>query len=154
MTREDSRRTARGDDRAITVTDSIAAGSLVALVVILSAGLGLGVLYSPSEEGNATQATFTFQHFPDGSVLVVTFSQGDPIPAGKLAVVSGETNRTWAMLANVSESTTVSEGSTIQLTGSGRFGKPITTSTRVRVVYITGNGTRVLDRWPPNSSSG
>ncbi|SDE80781.1 hypothetical protein [Halorientalis regularis] len=155
MTRQDTRRTVRGDERAITVTDSIAAGSLVVLAVVLAAGLGLGVLYAPSDGGtDATRANFSYQHFADDSVLVVTFAKGDPITAGDLSIVSGETNRTWAMLANTTESEEVSEGSTIQLTGTGRFGKPITTDTSVRIVYTGGNETRVLSSWPPNSSAG
>ncbi|AQL41266.1 hypothetical protein BV210_00420 [Halorientalis sp. IM1011] len=155
MPRENSRRTVRDDERAITVTDSVAAGSLIAMAVVLAAGLGLGVLYAPADDAaNGTRANFTFQHFSDDSVLIVTFSKGSSIPAGELAVVSGETNRTWAMLANVSESEGVSEGSTVQLTGSGRFGKPITTGTQVQIVYTGGNGTKVLDRWPAESGSG
>ncbi|WP_424019010.1 hypothetical protein ACOZ4N_05935 [Halorientalis pallida] len=155
MPRQDTRRTVRGDERAITVTDSIAAGSLVVLAVVLAAGLGLGVLFAPSEGGNnATRADFSYQHFSEDSVLVVTFVEGDSIQAGDLSVVSGETNRTWAMLANTTESQEVSQGSTVQLTGTGRFGRPITTDTTVRIVYTGGNETRVLSRWPPNSSAG
>lgn len=155
MTREDPRRTAREEERAATVTDSMAAGSLVVLAVVLAAGLGLGVLYAPSEGGgNATRANFSYQHFPDGSALVVTFTRGDSIKAGDLALVSGEANSTWAELANMSASKTLSEGSTIQLTGSGRFGKPITSSTQVRVLYTGGNESRVLSRWPPNGTAG
>ncbi|RXK49103.1 hypothetical protein [Halorientalis pallida] len=155
MTREDPQRTARDDERAITVTDSVAAGSLVVVAVLLAAGLGLGVLYAPSDGGsNVTRANFSFEHFPDDSALIVTFARGDSIPAGELSVVSDETNRTWAALANMSESKAVSQGSTIQLTGTGTFGKPITTNTQVRVVYTGGNETRVLDRWPPDSGGG
>lgn len=155
MTGDDSPRTAGGDDRAVTVTDSIAAGTLVVLAVVLAAGLGLGVLFAPSGgTTNTTTANFTFKHFPDGSALVVTFSKGEPLPAGELAVVSGETNVTWATLANSSTSKEVSKGSTVQLTGTGRFGKPITTSTQVRIVWTGGNGTKVLDRWPADSGSG
>jgi hypothetical protein len=155
MTREDPRRTARGDRRATTVTDSIAAGSLVVLAVVLAAGLGLGVLYAPSDGGsNATRANFSYQHFSEDSVLVVTFSRGDSIPAGELAVTSGETNRTWATLANMSESKTVSEGSTIQLSRSGPFGKSITTNTQVQILYTGGNETQVVSRWPPDSGGG
>jgi hypothetical protein len=155
MTRQDPQRTARGDERAVTVTDTLAAGSLVVLAVVLVAGLGLGVLYAPSDDGgNATRANFTFEHFPDDSALIVTFTRGDSIPAGELALVSEQTNVTWATLANVSESETVSQGSTIQLTGTGTYGKPITTDTTVEVVYTGGNESRVLDSWPPDTASG
>jgi hypothetical protein len=155
MTGDDPRATARRDERAITVTDSIAAGTLIVLAVLLAAGLGLGVLLAPSDDGgNTTRANFTYQHFPDDSALVVTFSKGDPIPAGELAFVSGQTNVTWATLANTSESAEVSEGSTVQLTGTGRFGRPVTTDTDVEVVWTGGNETRVLSRWPTEDGDG
>ncbi len=155
MTRQDPQRTGRDDERAVTVTDSLAAGSLVFLAVVLAAGLGLGVLYAPSDGGsNATRANFSFEHFPDDSALVVTFTKGDSIPAGELALVSDQTNVTWATLANTSESEAVSQGSTVQLTGTGTYGKPITTSTQVRVVYTGGNESRALATWPRESASG
>jgi hypothetical protein len=155
MTRQNSLRTARGDERATTVSDSMAAGSLVVLAVVLAAGLGLGVLYAPSEGGgNTTRANFSYQHFSDDSALIVTFTRGDSIQAGELALVSGEANSTWAELANMTASKTLSEGSTIQLSASGRFGKAITSSTQVRVLYTGGNETRVLSRWPPNGTAG
>lgn len=155
MTRQDSQRTARSDERAVTVTDSVAAGSLIVMALLLSAGLGLGVLYAPSaDEGNETRAEFSFEHFPDDSALVVTFTKGDSIPAGELALVSDQTNVTWATLANTSESEAVSQGSTVQLTGTGTYGKPITTSTQVRVVYTGGNESRALATWPRESASG
>jgi hypothetical protein len=107
-------------------------------------------LYAPSEgAANETRANFTFQHFPDSSELIVTFSEGEPIPAGELALTSGDVNVTWATLANRSETSEVSRGSTIQLSADGRFGRPVTANTEVRVLWTGGNETRQLDRWPP-----
>ncbi|WP_336003196.1 hypothetical protein [Halorientalis halophila] len=149
MTDDDQGRSLEGDARAFSITDSVAAGALVVLAIVLAAGLGLGVLYAPSESAdNETRANFTFQHFSDDSVLIVTFSEGDPIPAGELLLTSSGANVTWATVANTSETAEVSRGSTIQLGADGPFGRRVTTNTEVRVLWTGGNETRELDSWP------
>jgi len=148
MTGPDWLPTPREGRRAITVNDSMATITLVAFAIVLAAGLGTGILVEDDGTEGAPEANLSFQHYEDDSALVVTYERGDPIPAGDLAIVSGERNVTWATVANESDSTKITEGSAVQLSSASRFGKAVSTGDTVQVIWIGGNETEQVAEWP------
>lgn len=137
------------DDRGLTVTDSLAAGTVIFLTVALAAALGAGVLLGTDEAG-PPDANFTFSYIDTNDALIVTHSRGDAIPAGDIVLVEEESgaSASWSEVADTNNSTLVGEGDTIQLSARSAFGAPIRTEANVRVEWHGGNDTAVLARWP------
>jgi hypothetical protein len=136
------------NDRGVTINDSIAAGTLIAVTLVLAAGLGTAILFADRSGGGPPSANFTFEHFSDSSLLIVTMSRGDPIPAGEIRLRSDRANATWAEVANASNGTMVKEGDTVQLSEGSAFGSPVRSTDTVRVEWTGGNETKLLDEWP------
>jgi hypothetical protein len=79
---------------------------------------------------------------------------GDPIPASELVVTSGDTEKTWATVADANNSTSVESGDTIALGENSPFGKAITGQDQVIVRWESGNQSKRLGNWSAQSQSG
>jgi hypothetical protein len=145
----DRRSVGAGEDRGLTITDSLAAGTVIFLTVVLAAALGTGVLLGTDEAG-PPDANFTFSYIDANDALIVTHSRGDAIPAGDIVLTEEESGATatWSEVAGTNNSTLVGEGDTIQLSARSAFGAPIGSRARVRVEWHGGNQTALLARWP------
>lgn len=136
-----------GDQRAVTVTDTVAVVTLVTVSVVLAGALGLAVLVGPGGSDGPPQANFSFTHFSQDAALLVTHERGDAFEAGSIELTNGETTATWATVAGTNNSTMVSPGDTVRLSRQSAFGARIRTGDTVEVVWTGGNQTVVLDRW-------
>lgn len=145
----------RFDDlRAVTVTDSVAALSLIAFALIIGGGLGLGLVFpgSGASDGGAPSANFTFEYLTQANTVFVTLNSGGPIPAGDLVVAAGETEKTWAAVAEENNSTAVERGDTIPIGPNSPFGAPINNGDQVIVRWDDGNETKRLDNFTVSAS--
>jgi hypothetical protein len=139
-------RSVTDDDRAVTVSDTVATGTIIVITVVLAAGLGYAVLTDAGDVG-PPEANFTFQYFSENGALIVTHSRGDEIEAGNLVLTDGETSASWATVAGTNDTTMIGSGDTIQLSARSSFGAEITPSDRVQVKWVTSNQTEVLATW-------
>lgn len=137
-------------DRAVTVSDTLATGTLIVLVVTIGGGLGVAVLVGGGGDTGPPEANFTFEHFQENGALLITLDRGDPIEAGNLVISNGERRVTWATVASMNESATVTEGSVIQLSSRSAYGASVTTEDIIQITYDPGgeNETAVLATWP------
>jgi len=136
------------DDRG--VSESAGVGVLIALTVLVTASVGISVLFIPSEAEQGTNATFSFDHFPDSGQLLVTHEDGDAIPAGDI-VVSGESkNLTWASILNVSTTKPVEPGDAVQLSDSSAWEDQVQQRHDIAIYYVpNATSAKLLDRWEP-----
>jgi len=148
MAASDDRRRLAVEDRGVTVSDSVAAGTLIVIALVLGGGLGVAVLSGGSDAGPPS-ANFSFQYFSENGALIVTHERGDEIQAGNIVLSksTGEASATWATVANSNNSTMVGPGDTIQLSERGAFGAPVDPSDTVEVRWETGNQTKLLATW-------
>lgn len=136
-----------GDERGVTVTDGIAAGAMIALCLLLVAGLGMAVLIGDTSSSGPPEANFSFSYFERNSQLIVTHERGDSVPAGEVRLTNGERSVTWAEVASINESAEVAPGNTIQLSQQSAFGADVENDDTVQVLWTGGNQTAVLARW-------
>jgi hypothetical protein len=140
----------RFDDlRAVTVTDTVAALSLIAFALIIGGGLGVGLVFPGGGGGDtgAPSANFTFEYLSQANTVFATLNSGGPIPGGELVVVAGETEKTWAAVAEENNSTMIERGDTIPLGPNSPFGAPINAGDQVIVRWDDGNETKRLDNF-------
>lgn len=140
----------RFDDlRAVTVTDTVAAVTLIGFALILGGGLGLGIAFpgGGGGAGGAPSANFSYQFFSQSNTVFVTLESGGPIPAGELVLVSGETEKTWAAVAEENNSSEVTEGDTVPIGPNSPFGAPVGSGDQVIVRWDDGNQTKRLGNY-------
>jgi hypothetical protein len=142
------------DVRAVTVTDSVATVALVGFTLVVAGGLGLGLTLSGGDSNATPSANFSFEYIGQSNLLFVTKETGDPIPAGELVLTSGDTEKTWAAVADSNNSSTVETGDTVPLGENSPFGKAITGQDQVIVRWESGNQTKRLGNWSAQSESG
>jgi hypothetical protein len=129
-------------DRGVSETVSVAA--LVLTTALVTASVGLGVLFIDTEGDSGPQAEFTYDYSAQQSTLVVEHAGGDQFPAGSLYIDGPNSNVSWAALANVNETATVGEGSAVLLSGSSAYGSSVAASANVSVVSIADGNRTVL----------
>ena len=136
---------ARFDDlRAVTVTDSVAALTLIVFALVLGGGLGLGLTFSGGGSDGAPSANFSFEYLSQSNTVFVTLNSGGPIPAGNLILVAGQTEKTWAAVAEENNSSEVTQGDTVPLGPNSPFGAPVENGDQVLVRWDDGNETKRL----------
>jgi hypothetical protein len=139
----------RFDDlRAVTVTDTVAALTLIAFALVIGGGLGLGIAFpGGGGSGGAPSANFSYQFFSQSDTVFVTLESGGPIPAGNLLLISGETEKTWAAVAEENNSTEVTQGDTVPLGPNSPFGAAVENGDQVIVRWDDGNETKRLGNY-------
>ncbi|PSP85431.1 type IV pilin [Halobacteriales archaeon QS_1_68_17] len=107
------------------------------------------LLESPDDEGPPS-GNVTFEHDAENGALLVTYREGDEIPAGQLRIRSADANTTWAAVANMNESAPVTPGAIVRLSRQSEYGAGVDRGDRVELVWFGdgGNQTAVLDSWP------
>ena len=130
------------------VSETVGVATLVLITVLVTASVGIGVLFIDDGDSEGVQANFTFDYQDDSGALVVTHSEGDEIPAGDLVLSGPSANVTWAEAAGWNESRAVSQGDIVQLSGGGAYGQRVSSTDTIRVVYAPEEGNEtVLSTW-------
>ncbi len=134
---------ARGfDDRGVSEGASVAV--LVVLTVVVTASIGVGVLIADTDE--ELDAELSFNHLPQREAMLITYEDGDPLRASNV-VISGSNDVTWATLAGLNETATISQGDRVQLTEANAYGATVTEEANVSVVHVQNDTETVLGDW-------
>lgn len=131
-------------DRA--VSEGLGVAVLVIVTLLVTASIGMGVLIGSQSEGSGddTDGEFRFEQLDNR--LVITYEQGPTLTAGNLYLEGPQNEVTWAAIADVDESASVSVGDTQQLSPNNAYGSAVGSDTVIEVVHVSDNGTRsVLD---------
>lgn len=133
-------------DRAVSELTSALA--ILVLAVLVIAVVGANVFLAPSEN-QGPEATFSYQHFEDQRILLITYDSGEAIPAGRLEFAGHGSTASWAALnERMNESTPVTPGDAVQIGPQGAFGTAIPPDGSVTVNWVNETGTRVsIDAW-------
>lgn len=144
-----------GDRRGVTVNNTAAVATLLVFALVIAGGLGGAVLFSTDEDEDAPPgANFTYRYIDSNSALIVTFSEGDRLPAGEILVSDSTNNATWAAVANYNDSEKLEQGDTIQLSETSTFGSSIISNEKVEIYWTGGNETLKLDQWDGSNETG
>jgi hypothetical protein len=138
---------ARGDDRGVSEMASI--GILLGLTVLVTASVGLGVLFVDVDAQEGINATFAFEYRGESSMLLISPAEGDPLPAGDVEVQGAGSSTTWADLAGMDPNATVEPGGLpVQLSGSSAWGSSVSTVETIEIYYTPSEYNRtLLDSW-------
>jgi hypothetical protein len=140
-----------GDDRGVSEAASVAA--LVVMTVVVTASVGMGVLFVGDDGSESVDADLEFRHFSGQSVLFVTYNDGPELRAGNVTVRAPARNMTWAELGNQSAASAIQPGSGIQLSQNSPYGMGVPSSANVTVVYTGGANESVLGYYDDGETS-
>ena len=130
------------------VSEGAGVAVLIVMTVLVTASVGISVLFVQSGDDAGVQANFTYEYIGDRTTLLVTHAGGDEIQAGDLVFSGPGTNVTWAAVAGQNETETVAEGDLVQLSRNSAYGSRVRESHTIRVVYSPEGGNRtVLSTW-------
>lgn len=132
--------TAAIGDRASSETLGVAV--LIGMTVLVTAGVGLGVLSMSQEEQTQTaEIDFTFL----GDTLVIIYQDETERVAGKLYIDGPAHNVSWAELDDrVGPEGTVGPQTEVRLSEDSAYGARPAEGDRFEVVYFTEEGDRVV----------
>lgn len=134
------------DERA--VSESMGIVILVGFTVLVTATVGISVLFVQAGDTDGPTATFTFEHDAGSGSMLVEHGEGDSFPAGTLVVESGPNSVTWAQVANAPANQSIGPGAAIQLSSSSAWGESVSAGQPVELYYAPGDGNRtLLDSW-------
>jgi len=124
-------------------------GILVGVTLLVTASVGLGVLFVDVDGESGVNATFSFEYRGGSSLLLISPSGGDPLPAGDIVVQARATSTTWADIAGMAPNETVEPGGLpIQLSDSSAWGSSVSTAQTIELYYVPTEYNRtLLDSW-------
>jgi hypothetical protein len=131
------------------VSELASVAVLVGLAVLVTASVGLGVLFVDVEEESGVHATFTFEYRGENSLLLISPAEGDALPAGDIEVQARSESTTWADLAGMAPNETVEPGGLpVQLSESSAWGATVSTAQTIEIYYAPSEYNRtLLDSW-------
>jgi hypothetical protein len=144
--------TTQSGDRAVSETLGVA--TLVLLTVVVTASVGISVLFVEEDSGGGIDAGFEFEFFDNQNTLLVTYNTGPELTAANLTVSTATRNVTWAELAQLNGSAIIAPGDLVQLRETNAFGQRVTSGMRFELVYTAGGNATVLDRYNTTASGG
>jgi hypothetical protein len=135
-----------GDERA--VSESAGVTILIGMTLIVTASVGVSVLFVQDGDSGGPTANFTFSGDSGSTSMIVIFKRGDSFPAGDITVEAGSNRITWAELANSPANQTIGPGDAIQLSSSSAWGQPLRRGQTIEIYHAPGGGNRtLLDSW-------
>jgi len=134
------------DDRGLSESTSVAI--LVGITILVTASVGLNVLVVGEDDTGPPSANFSYDYVEQSRVLLVTHSRGDELQAGKVHFVALDADVTWAQLAGTNNTTAVERGDLVQLSDRNAFGRPVSQSTKVEILYEYEGNRTTLGEWP------
>lgn len=136
------------EEDARGVSEGAGIAVLILMTVLVTASVGVSVLFVGAGDDTGVQANFTYEYLSDRTTLLVTHADGDEIQAGDLVIDGPETNVTWAGVAGQNETELVTQGDLIQLSQNSAYGSRVRAADTIRVVYAPDDGNRtVLSTW-------
>jgi hypothetical protein len=141
-----------GDERA--VSEGMGVAALVLLTVLVTASVGMNVLFTGEGESGGIDAEFDFQYFSERSSLLMTYNTGPELDAGNVTIVAPGKNLTWATLRELNATDTISPGSRAQLNAQNAYGFRVAPRANVTIVYTQGENESVLDFYNGGGTSG
>ena len=139
-------------DRAISESASVAI--LVGITILVTASVGVNVLFVEEQQTGPPSANFTYDHIDQSNTLIVTHDEGAELEAGQIHFVGAGQDVTWAAAAGTNNTTAVVPGDIVQLSENNAFGTPVTTATQIEVQYEYEGNRTTLDRWPEENDGG
>ncbi|MEF8784469.1 MAG: type IV pilin [Haloarculaceae archaeon] len=140
-------------DRGVSEGASLAA--LVLLTVVVTASVGVNVLFLDDDSGGTIEANFSFEHQSQGSYLLVTHEEGSALRSDSVRIKGPDANITWAEAADWNGSREVTRGDLVQLSERSAYGSQVGSRDNIKVLYVYQNGsTKVLDEWNPAGGAG
>jgi len=124
------------DERAVSEATGVAV--LIAATVLVTASVGVSVIFLAEEE--TVDARFTYDFAGDGNSLLIAHAGGDTLQAGNLTVSGPAGNATWAALAGSDPGAAVGEGDRVLLSEGSAYGGPVEERDVIEVVHVR-NGT-------------
>jgi len=136
------------EEDARGVSEGAGVAVLILLTVLVTASVGISVLFVDTGDDTGVQANFTYEYISDRTTLLVTHAGGDELQAGDIVLSGPGTNVTWAAVAGQNGTETVTEGDLVQLSRNSAYGSRVRERDTIRVVYVPEGGNRtVLDTW-------
>jgi len=137
------------------VSEGAGLATLVLLTVVVTASVGVSVLFLDESNSAGTQANFSFNYQDQGAYLLVTHESGDELPSGRVRIEGPDTSVTWAEAADWNESRKVTRGDLVQLSENSAYGSRVGSRDYIKVVYVYQNdSTKVLDEWNSENAPG
>jgi len=134
------------DERA--VSESMGVVILVGFTLLVTATVGISVLFVQDGDSGGPTANFTFDHNAQSASMLVVHERGDSFAAGSLVVESGPNRVTWAEVANTGANETIGPGQAIQLSSNSAWGQSVQSGSTVEIYHAPGDGNRtLLDSW-------
>jgi hypothetical protein len=140
-------RSARRDERAVSEGTGVAI--LVGFTVLVTASVGISVLFVDAGSGGDVTANFTFEHRVQQSMVLVSQERGEALPAGELVIEDGSRSVTWAEVSGMPTDQTVNPASPpIQLSEASAWGAPVSRGQTIEVYWVPDEENRTfLDGW-------
>lgn len=145
---------ARPDDGDRAISESASVAILVGITILVTASVGVNVLFVEEQQTGPPSANFTYDHIEQSNTLIVTHEEGAELQAGKIHFVGPDQDVTWATVAGTNATTTIGPGDIAQLSENNAFGSPVMTATRIEVQYEYEGNRTTLDRWPEGDDGG
>ena len=140
--------TASGDGADRGVSEAVGVATLFALTLLLTATVGIGVLFIEPASQQGINGNFSFEYLGEGAKLLVTFEEGDDLEAGRILVSGPLGEVTWAESSGYNASRIVAPGDAIQVGENGPYGGAVRQIDEFTVAYSPQSGNRtVLDTW-------
>ena len=128
------------------LSESAAVAVLVGITLLMTLSAGFYVLAVDTGDTTLT-ANFSYDYDSNGDALVVRYTEGDSFNASAIVLESGRTEYRWAEIAGLGPNATLEPGAAIQLSANGRWGRPVTDATTLRIHHVDDGNRTQLSNW-------
>lgn len=139
--------TKSSDDGTRAISETAGVATLVLLTVVVTASVGINVLFVGEDGSAGIDAEFDFEYFSSRSALLITYNSGPELRAGNITVEAPAQNSSWADVADVNATSMVAPGDRIQLTRENNNGLTLGEGAAVTVYYDDGTNESVVGNW-------
>ncbi len=120
---------------------------LVGMTVVVTGTVGIHVLVVQNADTGPPNANFTYDYVETAGTLIIAHEEGDELPAGDVSINDSDRGVTWATLAGVNESATITRGDAVPLSGGNEWGESVSGDDQIEVYLVReGNATKI-DEW-------
>lgn len=131
------------DERAVSEASGVAI--LVGFTVLVTASVGLSVIFIDTGDTGDVTANFTFDYRDQQSMVLVSQDRGDALPAGELVIAGSSRSVTWAEVGGVPANRTIGPDSPpVQLSEASAWGAAVTGSQTIEVYWEPDEDNRTL----------
>ena len=134
-----------GDDRGTSESAGVAV--LVLFTVIVTASVGVGVLFVDQDASGEIDAEFSYDYFDSRAAILITYESGEQLRAGDVLVAGPGPNVTWNELGPLNGSSTLEPGNRIQLNANNAYGQAIRQYHTIDLVHVAGGNRTVISQW-------